>query len=44
LKKTNDRKVGEPYHYLESYIRLLFHHPYRQTEGFFHFISKLNAR
>ena len=40
LKKANDGKVGEPYHYPESYImflasmRLLFHMPYRQTEGF----------
>jgi len=40
LKKRNDGKVGEPYHYPESYIRLLafvrllFHMPYRQTEGF----------
>jgi len=25
LKKANDGKVGEPYHYPESYIRLLFH-------------------
>ena len=40
LKKANDGKVGEPYHCPESYIRLLafvrllFHQPYRQTEGF----------
>ena len=40
LKKANKGKVGEPYHYPESYIRflafvrLLFHQPYRQTEGF----------
>ncbi len=46
LKKANDGKVGEPYHYPESYIRLLafvrllFHQPYRQTEGFVHFLSK----
>lgn len=46
LKKTNDGKVGEPYHYPESYIRLLafvrllFHMPYRETEGFVHFLSK----
>jgi len=39
LKKENEGKVGEPYHYPESYIRLLafvrllFHQPYRQTEG-----------
>ena len=46
LKKANDGKVGEPYHYPESYIRLLafvrllFHQPYRQTEGFVRFLSK----
>jgi len=46
LKKENEGKVGEPYHYPESYIRLLafirllFHQPYRQTEGFVHFLSK----
>ena len=46
LKKANDGKVGEPYHYPEAYIRLLafvrllFHQPYRQTEGFVHFLSK----
>ena len=46
LKKENDGKVGEPYHYPESYIRLLafvrllFHMPYRETEGFVHFLSK----
>jgi hypothetical protein len=46
LKKTNDGKVGEPYRYPESYIRLLafvrllFHMPYRETEGFIHFLSK----
>jgi hypothetical protein len=41
LKKANDGKVGEePYHYPESYIRLLFHQPYRQTEGFVHFLSR----
>lgn len=45
LKKANDGKVGEPYRYPESYIRLLafvrllFHQPYRQTEGFVHFLS-----
>ena len=39
LKKLNDGKVGELYHYPESYIRfltfvrLLFRMPYRQTEG-----------
>jgi hypothetical protein len=46
LKKANDGKVGEPYHYPESYIRLLafvrllFRMPYRETEGFVHFLSK----
>ena len=46
LEKENEGKVGEPYHYPESYIRLLafvrllFHQPYRQTEGFVHFLSK----
>jgi IS5 family transposase len=46
LKKANDGKVGEPFHYPESYIRLLafirllFHMPYRETEGFVHFLSK----
>ncbi len=46
LKKANDGKVGEPYHYPESYIRLLafirllFHQPYRETEGFVRFLSK----
>jgi len=46
LKRANDGKVGEPYHYPESYIRLLafvrllFHQPYRQTEGFVHFLSR----
>lgn len=46
LNRANDGKVGEPYHYPESYIRLLafarllFHLPYRQTEGFVHFLSK----
>src|SRR5712691_10572015 len=45
LKKENEGKVGEPYRYPESYIRLLafvrllFHQPYRQTEGFVHFLS-----
>ena len=40
LKKENEGKVGEPFHYPEAYIRLiafvrlLFHLPYRQTEGF----------
>ncbi len=46
LKKENDGKVGEPFHYPEAYIRLiaftrlLFHLPYRQTEGFMIFLSK----
>jgi hypothetical protein len=46
LKKANEGKVGEPYHYPESYIRLLafvrllFHQPYRQAEGFVHFLSR----
>jgi hypothetical protein len=46
LEKANDGKVGEPYRYPESYIRflafvrLLFRMPYRQTEGFVHFLSK----
>lgn len=46
LKGTNDGKVGEPYHYPESFfrliafVRLLFHLPYRQTEGFIIFLSK----
>ncbi len=46
LKKENEGKVGEPFHYPEPYIRLLafirllFHLPYRQTEGFVKFLSK----
>jgi len=46
LAKANDGKVGEPYHYPESFfrlvafVRLLFHLPYRQTEGFITFLSK----
>jgi IS5 family transposase len=46
LRKANDGKNGEPYHYPESYmrllafIRLLFHLPYRQEEGFVTFLSK----
>ena len=46
LRKANDGKVGEPYHYPESYIRflafvrLLFRQPYRQTEGFVHSLSR----
>lgn len=46
LKKANDGKVGEPYHYPKSYIRflacmrLLFHMPYRQAEGFVSSLSR----
>ncbi len=46
LTKENEGKVGEPFHYPEAYIRLqafvrlLFHLPYRQTEGFTTFLSK----
>ncbi|MGI0081514.1 MAG: IS5 family transposase [Nitrososphaerales archaeon] len=46
LRKENKGKVGEPFHYPEPYIRLiafvrlLFHLPYRQTEGFMIFLSK----
>ncbi len=46
LRRANDGKVGEPYRYPESYImllacvRLLFHLPYRQAEGFVTFLSK----
>jgi len=46
LRKANDGKNGEPYRYPESYIRLLafirllFHLPYRQEEGFVTFLSK----
>ena len=46
LKKANTGKEGEPNHYPESYIRflafvrLLFHQPYRQTEGFVHSLSR----
>jgi hypothetical protein len=45
LRRANRGKVGEPYHYPESFIRLLafvrllFHMPYRQTEGFVRFLS-----
>jgi hypothetical protein len=47
LRRANRGKVGEPYshHYPESFIgllafvRLLFHMPYRQTEGFVRFPS-----
>ena len=46
LKKADEGKVGEPYRYPESYIRLLAsvrllsHQPYRQTEGFVHSLSR----
>ena len=46
LKRENRGKVGVPYRYPESYvrlvasIRLLFHLPYRQAEGFVIFLSK----
>ena len=46
LRKANEGKVGEPYRYPESYIRflafvrLLFHQPYRQTEGFVKSLSR----
>lgn len=47
LERQNDGKVGEPFHYPEAYVRLvafvrllLFHMPYRQTEGFMTFLSK----
>jgi hypothetical protein len=39
LEKMNEGKVGEPYHYPESFVQLLgymrayFHLAYRQTEG-----------
>jgi hypothetical protein len=46
LKKANKGKVGESYHYPESYIRILvfirliFYQAYRQTEGFVRFLSR----
>jgi hypothetical protein len=46
LKKLNEGKVGEPYHYPESFItllgfiRILFHLPYRQLEGFIRSLTK----
>lgn len=46
LKMENRGKVGVPYRYPESYIRLvacirlLFHLPYRQAEGFIIFLSE----
>jgi hypothetical protein len=45
LKKENRGKVGVPYRYADSFIklmacvRLLFHLPYRQAEGFITFLS-----
>jgi hypothetical protein len=45
LKKENKGKVGVPYRYADSFIkliaciRLLFHLPYRQAEGFILFLS-----
>ena len=45
LKRGNRRKVGVPYRYADSFIkliacvRLLFHLPYRQAEGFLIFLS-----
>jgi hypothetical protein len=39
LERMNQGKVGEPYHYPESFVQLLgymrayFHLPFRQTEG-----------
>jgi IS5 family transposase len=46
LRRENRRKVGVPYRYPESFIRLaacmrlLFHLPYRQAEGFVKFLSE----
>jgi hypothetical protein len=46
LKRENRRKVGLPYRYPESFVRiianmrLLFHLPYRQAEGFVLFLSE----
>jgi hypothetical protein len=46
LEGLNDGKVGEPYHYPESFIRLLcfirllFHLPYRQSEGFIRALAR----
>ena len=45
LKRENRGKVGVPYRYADSFIkliacvRLLFHLPYRQAEGFILFLS-----
>jgi len=46
LKEANDGKNGKPYRYPEGFIRLiafvklLYHLPYRQAEGFVTFLSK----
>jgi len=46
LERANDGKVGEPYHYPEAFmrllgfIRLLFHLPYRQSEGFIRALAR----
>jgi len=46
LKRQNRRKVGLPYRYPESFVRLIaymrtiFHLPYRQAEGFILFLSE----
>ena len=46
LRRENRGKVGLPYRYPESFIRLmaytrlLFHLPYRQAEGFVTFLSE----
>jgi len=46
LEGMNDGKVGEPYHYPEAFmrllgfIRLLFHLPYRQSEGFIRALAR----
>ena len=47
LEKMNEGKVGEPYHYPESFVQLLgymrayFHLAYHQTEGV---VVKAHAR
>jgi len=46
LKQLNKTKVGEPYHYpntlimLLGFIRILYHLPYRQLEGFIRTLAK----
>lgn len=46
LRRENRGKVGVPYRYPESFVRLiacmrlLFHLPYRQAEGFITFLSR----